>query len=60
MAEFVIRLADERGRLQEQVQTAASAEELRTPLHAGRVLRLFGEGAGVPRPQQARSSSKSF
>ena len=29
MAEFVIRLADERGRLQEQVQTAASAEELR-------------------------------
>ena len=30
MAEFVIRLADERGRLQEQVQTAASAAELRT------------------------------
>jgi type IV pilus assembly protein PilC len=30
MAEFVIRLADERGRLQEQVQTAATAEELRT------------------------------
>jgi type IV pilus assembly protein PilC len=30
MAEFVIRLADERGRLQEQVQTAASAEELRS------------------------------
>jgi type IV pilus assembly protein PilC len=30
MAEFVIRLADERGRLQEQVQTAGSAEELRT------------------------------
>ncbi len=29
MAEFVIRLADERGRMQEQVQTAASAEELR-------------------------------
>ena len=29
MAEFVIRLADERGRVQEQVQTAASAEELR-------------------------------
>ncbi len=29
MAEFVIRLADERGRLQEQVQTAATAEELR-------------------------------
>ena len=30
MAEFVIRLADERGRLQEQVQTATSAAELRT------------------------------
>jgi type IV pilus assembly protein PilC len=30
MAEFVIRLADERGRLQEQVHSATSAEELRT------------------------------
>jgi type IV pilus assembly protein PilC len=30
MAEFVIRLADERGRMQEQVQTAGSAAELRT------------------------------
>ncbi len=29
MAEFVIRLADERGRLQEQVQSATTAEELR-------------------------------
>jgi type IV pilus assembly protein PilC len=29
MAEFVIRLADERGRVQEQTHTAASAEELR-------------------------------
>lgn len=29
MAEFVIKLADERGRVQEQVQTAATAEELR-------------------------------
>ena len=36
MAEFVIRLADERGRIQEQVQTAASAEELRARFtHAG-------------------------
>jgi type IV pilus assembly protein PilC len=36
MAEFVIRLADERGRVQEQVQTAANAEELRTRFtHAG-------------------------
>ena len=29
MAEFVIKLADERGRVQEQVQTASTAEELR-------------------------------
>jgi type IV pilus assembly protein PilC len=36
MAEFVIKLADERGRIQEQVQTAASAEELRARFtHAG-------------------------
>lgn len=36
MAEFVIRLADERGRVQEQVQTGASAEELRARfIHAG-------------------------
>ncbi len=36
MAEFVIKLADERGRVQEQVQTAATADELRTRfVHAG-------------------------
>jgi len=36
MAEFVIKLADERGRVQEQVQTAATADELRTRFtHAG-------------------------
>jgi len=36
MAEFVIKLADERGRVQEQVHTAASAEELRLRFaHAG-------------------------
>jgi len=36
MAEFVIRLADERGRVQEQVQSGASAEELRARfIHAG-------------------------
>ncbi len=36
MAEFVIKLADERGHVQEQVQTAATAEELRTRFaHAG-------------------------
>jgi len=36
MAEFVIKLADERGRVQEQVHTAASPEELRSRfIHAG-------------------------
>ena len=36
MAEFVIKLADERGRVQEQMQTAATADELRTRFsHAG-------------------------
>ena len=36
MAEFVIKLADERGRVQEQVQTAATADELRARFtHAG-------------------------
>lgn len=36
MAEFVIKLADERGRVQEQVHTAATAEELRSRfIHAG-------------------------
>ena len=36
MAEFVIKLADERGRVSEQTQTAASADELRARFaHAG-------------------------
>ena len=36
MAEFVIKLADERGRVMEQTQTAATAEELRARFaHAG-------------------------
>jgi len=36
MAEFVVKLADERGRVMEQVQTAATAEELRVRFsHAG-------------------------
>jgi type IV pilus assembly protein PilC len=36
MAEFIIKLADERGRVQEQVQSAATAEELRARfIHAG-------------------------
>jgi len=36
MAEFIIKMADERGRVQEQVQTAATASELRARFaHAG-------------------------
>jgi type IV pilus assembly protein PilC len=36
MAEFVVKLADERGRVMEQVQTASTAEELRVRFsHAG-------------------------
>jgi type IV pilus assembly protein PilC len=36
MAEFLIKLADERGRVQEQVQSASTAEELRARFtHAG-------------------------
>ena len=36
MAEFVIKLADERGRVQEQVHSASTAEELRARFtHAG-------------------------
>jgi type IV pilus assembly protein PilC len=36
MAEFVIKLADDRGRVQEQIQSAATAEELRARFsHAG-------------------------
>jgi type IV pilus assembly protein PilC len=49
MAEFVIKLADERGRVQEQVQTAATAEELRARFtHAGyHVFSVRARGAVV-------------
>ena len=44
MAEFVIKLADERGRVQEQVQTAATAEELRARfIHARSEERRVGK-----------------
>lgn len=48
MAEFVIRLADERGRVQEQVQNAATAEELRARfVHAGyHVFSVRARGGG--------------
>ncbi|KAA6464845.1 type II secretion system F family protein [Acidobacteria bacterium AB60] len=49
MAEFVIKLADERGRVQEQVQTAATAEELRARFtHAGyHVFSVKARGSGI-------------
>ena len=48
MAEFVIKLADERGRVQEQVQTASTAEELRVRFtHAGyHVFSIKARGGG--------------
>lgn len=48
MAEFVIRLADERGRVQEQVQSAATAEELRARFsHAGYHVFSVKERGGI-------------
>lgn len=48
MAEFVIKLADERGRIQEQVQTAATAEELRARFaHAGYHVFSVKERGGI-------------
>ncbi len=49
MAEFVIRLADERGRVQEQVQSASTAEELRARfVHAGyHVFSVRERGGGL-------------
>ena len=59
MAEFVIKLADERGRVQEQVQTAATAEELRARFsHAGyHVFSVKPRGFSGGRK---RSSSRPF
>lgn len=51
MAEFVIKVADERGRVQEQVQSAATAEELRHRfVHAGyHVFSVKARGGGKSR-----------
>jgi type IV pilus assembly protein PilC len=49
MAEFVIKLADERGRVQEQVQTATTAEELRARFtHAGYHVFSVRSRGGLP------------
>ena len=51
MAEYVIKLADERGRIQEQVQVAGSAEELRSRFtqaaHHVYSVRTRGDGAAL-------------
>jgi type IV pilus assembly protein PilC len=56
MAEFVIKLADERGRVQEQVQTASSAEELRLRFsHAGyHVFSVRARGGGIGRRRKVK------
>jgi type IV pilus assembly protein PilC len=56
MAEFVIKLADERGRIQEQVQTAATAEELRLRFtHAGyHVFSVRARGGGIGRRRKVK------
>ena len=60
MAEFVIKLADERGRVQEQVQSAATAEELRTSLCAGGVLRLLGQAARADGRRRKKTKLETF
>src|ERR1700685_3163266 len=56
MAEFVIKLADERGRVQEQVQTASTAEELRQRFtHAGyHVFSVRARGGGLGRRRKVK------
>ena len=61
MAEFVIKLADERGRVQEQVQTAATAEELRARFtHAGYHVFSVRAAAASAGSSAARSSWSRF
>jgi type IV pilus assembly protein PilC len=63
MAEFVVKLADERGRIQEQVQVAGSAEELRSRFsQAGYyVYSVRPRGmAGLGRSSRKRAKLESF
>ena len=48
MTEFTIRLADERGRIQEQTHAAATAEELRARFTQAGYLRLLRQAAHRP------------
>ncbi len=60
MAEFVIKLADERGRVQQQVQSAATAEELASSLYPGGVLRLFGQAARADGRAGSKAKLETF
>jgi len=62
MAEFVIKLADERGRVQEQVQTAATADELRARFtHAGyHVFSIKARGGGLTGPSRRKVKLEPF
>jgi type IV pilus assembly protein PilC len=61
MAEFVIKLADERGRVQEQVQTAATAEELRVRFtHAGYHVFSVKARGGLTGPSRRKVKLEPF
>lgn len=62
MAEFLVKLTDERGRLQEQVQAAASADELRLRYtQAGyHVLSVKARGLGRVGGGQRKAKLESF
>ena len=47
LTEFLVRLADERGRVQEQTHAAATADELRARFTPGRLPRVLGQGEGL-------------
>jgi type IV pilus assembly protein PilC len=56
MAEFVVKLADERGRIQEQTQSASNADELRLRYAQGgyHVLSVKAKGSGLGGKRQAK------
>ena len=56
MAEFVVKLADERGRVQEQIQSAANADELRLRFTQGgyHVLSVKAKSGGIGGKRRAK------
>ncbi len=66
MAEYVVKLADERGRIQEQVQVAGSPEELRSRftqagyyVYSVRARGMRGGAAAARKPTWKPSSSST-